>query len=771
MHVTGNRFALSRRPGARPGADLRASLGWAAAVFAMTAALPAATHAAALKAPLTKTGACPELKREAFPMGDNFTGRYISNNPNGDITLKEPGKFGTIQSALTPEQSVNCTQVPAGLKIEQWASEKETGNIRSLQSFTFDERGRMWAVETFDYPNVIKDPFQGGDRIVILEDTDGDKVVDKHTVFVTGLNIPQGIEITPQGVVVAMAPHVVLFTDKNGDDKADAPQGQILYTGFKKGDTHGAITNIRYGMDNWLYGDIGYNGGVVKGVTFGSGMVRMRMDGSKFEYVGPTGGGNSAAFGMMEDGQIFAARATDGGNTHTIHGVIPGVMGNQISSYGNSIKPITKDLLQGDQAGGFTAATSHEIYTARLLPKEYWNRAAFVSEGTGHLVNVDFLAANGSTWSSKRVDATPNIFASSDAWSAPIQTRVGPDGGVWVLDWYTYIYLHNGMGPAGPGAAFEDPALPSRSLRDRSRERIYRVVPADGKVDAILDLSKATPAQLVTALGHSNMLWRTQAQVQILKRTTAPADKEAMEALLTDALKKSWSKDGAGIDGYAIHALWTAEGLGFLKDHAATWDPILKDLLLHPSPAVRMNVAKAMPRTAVSAAALRDQGTVNAEDPQVRLWAMIALSEMPKTGDITIFTAFHNLDAWSKQAFDKANAGAGIADAATMPAVKPLHAVEAPVVSARQHRSIPVKGDIRFGRIRNGEWLPFPDGGLSAGALTVFDIRGQAVARTGFDGSAWSAPVRGLNKPMYLFVFEGRDGSRIQGKIAGQAGL
>ncbi len=743
------------------------AMGLGAAAFAMAAPGAPSAYGAALKAPLTKTGACPELKREAFPMGDNFTGRYLNSNPNGDFTLKN--NWGTIQSALPPEQSVNCTQVPTGFKVEQWASEKETGAINSLMNYAFDERGRMWAVETFDYPNKVTDPFAGHDRIVILEDTDGDHVVDKQTVFATGLNIPQGIELTPAGVVVAMAPHVVLFEDKNGDDHADQPQGKILYTGFTKGDTHGAITHLRYGLDNWLYGDIGFNGGVVKGVTFGSGMVRMRVDGSKFEYVGPTGGGNSAAFGMMEDGQIFSARATDGGNTHTLHGVIPGVMANQISSYGNAFKPITKDLVQGDQAGGFTAATDHEIYTARLYPKEYWNRAAFVSEGTGHLVNVDFLVAKGSTWSSTRVDATPNIFASSDAWTAPIQSRVGPDGCVWVLDWYTYIYLHNGMGPSGAGSAFEDASLPYRSLRDRTRERIYRVVPADGKVDPILDLSKATPEQLVMALANSNLLWRIQAQVQILKRTTAQADKDKMEAMLSTALSKSWAKDGAGIDGYALHALWTAEGLGFFKDKASTWDPILKSLLLHPSPAVRMNVVKAMPRTAASAEAIRDQGTVNDTDPQVRLWAMLALGEMPKTTGITIFASFHSLDTWSGQAFTKANAGAGIADAATMPAVPPLHAVEAPVVSARQELDIPLKHDIRFGRIRNGEWLPFPNGGLSAGQLTVYDLRGHVVAASDYDGRAWSAPVRGLTQPMYVFAFQGRDGSRLQGKIAGSA--
>jgi putative membrane-bound dehydrogenase-like protein len=435
-------------------------------------------------------------------------------------------------------------------------------------------------------------------------------------VFVTGLNIPQGIEIVPQGIVVAMAPYMLLFEDRNGDDKADAPQGKILYSGFKQGDTHGSISNLRYGMDNWLYADCGYNGGKVGTVTFGPGVLRMRLDGSKFEYYAPeTSSKNSAALGMMEDGQIFTASV---GVYHSHHAVIPGVATNIISSPDNSIKPITKDLMQGDNFGGFTAASGHEIYTARLFPKEYWNRAAFVSEGTGHLVNVDFLDPVGSTWVTKRVVGTPNIYASSDAWSAPIQTRVGPDGALWILDWYTYIILHNGMLPQGTGQAFEDPALPYRSLRDRRHERIYRVAPADGKLDPVLDLSKAAPEQLVAALGHSNLLWRMAAQKQIIKVTIAPADLDKMEGLLATALSKSRAKDEAGIDGFALHTLWTAEGLGFFKTHPLIWDPILKAALLHPSPAVRMNVAKAMPRTSTSALAIRDQGTVNAKEPHVR---------------------------------------------------------------------------------------------------------------------------------------------------------
>lgn len=129
------------------------TVGTLAMAIAALATMTMTASAAAMKAPLTKTGACPELKRETFPMGDNFMGRFIATNLNGDITLKS--KFGSIQTALAPQQSIDCSAVAAGFKIEQWTSELETAKIISLQNVTFDERGRVWAVETFDYPNIM----------------------------------------------------------------------------------------------------------------------------------------------------------------------------------------------------------------------------------------------------------------------------------------------------------------------------------------------------------------------------------------------------------------------------------------------------------------------------------------------------------------------------------------------------------------------------------------------------------------------------------------
>ncbi len=750
LHASTNKGTGTETSAARLAADAVTKIITMMAVMA-ACALPAAAG------PLVKSGACPELKREAFPMGDDFYAR-MQEDLNGDWMLKD--NRGTIQSALDPQASINCTQVAGGLKAEMWASESTPAKVLNIQAFTFDERGRMWAVETFDYPNVITAPFAGHDRVVILEDTDGDHVADKTTVFADKLNIPQGIEITPQGVVVAMPPHLVLFEDKNGDDKADAAEGKILYTGFNKanpGDTHGGISSLRYGMDNWLYGEAGYNGGNVKGVNVPAGVWRARMDGSKFEMVSVTAFGNSHGFGFMEDGQMFASAAN---GMHSQQAVIPGMPAqNMFTNEANEkIYPVTKDLVQGDWVGFFSAATDHEFYTARLMPQAWWNRAAFVSEGSGHVVNLDFMQPNKSAWKGFHDPLQHNIFASTDAWFAPIATRVGPDGGVWVADWYTYIILHNGIdcAPYGgcPGGAWPN------TLRARTRERIYRLVPADGRLDAVLDLRAAGFPQLVATLKSTNMFWRLMAQKLILRKAVSEADKAVVEPLLIEALK-SRGKDAMGLDGYALHALWTAEGLGLFAANPAKWDPILKGLLLHPSPAVRMNVVKAMPLTSSSAMAIKDQGRANDEDPYVRLWTLLALGAMPKTDGISVSTDFHNLDKWSQAAFTKAQAGSGVIDATARP---PVPALDPVVVSTRPVSSRPGLRALGF-RFAGGMAQPMAMGALPPGILSVTDARGAVVGRIAYDGAAWEGGLRLSQDAVYLYAFSAASGERVNGMI------
>ncbi len=613
-----------------------------------------------LKTPIVKTGDCPTLTRRSFILPHNYQGN-------------------TIQNELTPAQSINCLETAPGFKAELWASETDTGNIKALMYMTFDERGRVWAVETFDYPNTKTAPFAGHDRVVILEDTDGDGVMDKHTVFVTGLNMPQSIELTPQGVLVAMAPSLVLFKDEDGDDRADNPQGTILYTGFGNGDTHFTCANLHYGLDNWIYGTFGSEG-IIHGtnntnrIIVGKDTVRLantgtwrcRPDGSKFEWVASVMN-NSWGMGQGEDGQIFCNSANGDHSRHAIfadRSPAKSSANMAASGRGPVFYPITSDVNQYDYQGRFTAGSGHDIYTSRLFPREYWNRAAFVTEGTGHLVNQDFLDPVGSTWKVTSNANARNLIASKDAWTAPIVAKTGPDGAVWVLDWNNYLFLHNPGSPIGAGGAVIS------ELRTKKSNRIYRIVPADGRLEPILNLANATLPELVATFRNPNFLWRLQAQ-RLLIRKGRSAE---LEGLLDNALLSRDSNE-IGNDPICVHALWTLQGLGLLESSAAKYDPILKRLLLHPSPSVRRNVLLAMPRTAASGQAIKDQGRVNDPNPHVRLQALMALAKMPGGSGASVWVDYRNTDSWSQQAFDSAQA----VQAAGLPAIP---ALERKVVTA-----------------------------------------------------------------------------------------
>jgi uncharacterized protein len=135
----------------------------------------------------------------------------------------------------------------------------------------------------------------------------------------------------------------------------------------------------------------------------------------------------------------------------------------------NWFDPVTKNVRQVDWHGGFTAAAGHALYTARVYPREYWNRTAFVAEPTGHLIATFTIQPSGAGFRSRNAW---NLVASRDEWTAPIAAEVGPDGVVWFIDWYNIIVQHNPTPvgfETGKGAAYET------ELRDKTHGRIYRL--------------------------------------------------------------------------------------------------------------------------------------------------------------------------------------------------------------------------------------------------------------------------------------------------------
>ena len=163
---------------------------------------------------------------------------YVDGLPIPNYEARDPAP--RYQLPLSVQESMKFIQVPAEFTVELFASEPD---IVKPISFNFDERGRLWLIETVDYPNKILNGQPGDDRIKILEDTNGDGRADKFTVFADRLNIPTSLTFANGGVVVSQSPHILFLKDTNGDDKADVRE--VLSTGWGIGDTHAGPSNLQ----------------------------------------------------------------------------------------------------------------------------------------------------------------------------------------------------------------------------------------------------------------------------------------------------------------------------------------------------------------------------------------------------------------------------------------------------------------------------------------------------------------------------------------------
>lgn len=573
----------------------------------------------------------PEMtpkRSDAKPFEYVDVGRKIPNYTPGRAGGRQGEPFNMMQKPVPPEESLKHMVVPRGFHVELFASEADFGGGKPI-CMNWDERGRLWVALTYDYPNELQQPVQGRDRILICEDTNGDGRADKCTIFAEKLSIPTSMMFHKGGLIVFDAGQTVYLKDTDGDGRADLRQ--VLFGNWNMRDTHGTVSNMQYGLDNWIYAMQGYNrsrvtaGGETH--TFAQGFWRLRPDASKVEFLRSTDN-NTWGLGISEEGILFGSTANRNPSVYMpipnryyegVRGWTPSLVLRMIADT-HRFNAITDKVRQVDQHGGYTAAAGHSLYTARRYPPEYWNRTAFVTEPTGHLVGTFVIRRDGSHF---RDTNSFNLLASDDEWTSPIMAEVGPDGNVWVIDWYNFIVQHNPT-PAGfrtgKGAAYET------ELRDKKLGRIYRVV-YDGAPDKSprFTLEGATPQKLVETLKNDNLFWRRHAQRLLVEG----GQKDVVPALL--ALARDTGVDEIGLNVSVIHALWTLHGLGALDGSNAEATTVTVAALRHPSAGVRRNAVQTLPRTAESATAILDAGLLRDGDPQVRLLALLALADQPAT--------------------------------------------------------------------------------------------------------------------------------------------
>jgi putative membrane-bound dehydrogenase-like protein len=531
-----------------------------------------------------------------------------------------------FQLPLTPEQSMKLIQVPVGFELELFASEPMIINPMAM---AWDERGRLFVIETTDYPNEVRTE-GGSDKIKILEDTDGDGKADKVTIFADNLNIPTSLTMTNGGVLISMAPDFIFLKDTDGDDKADVRE--VIMTGWGKSDTHAGPSNLRYGFDNKIWGVLGYAGfnGEVSGQThnFGQGVYRFDPAGTNLEYLGNTSN-NTWGLGFTEDFETFISTANGQhsvyfsmsnqyvkrpvfqGSANTVHGID--------SHY--DMPHLTPFLRQVDWHGSYTAAAGHNFYTARSFPKNYWNRIAFVAEPTGRVLHNAIINPEGSGYKEKNGF---NILASSDEWFSPVHAEVGPDGSLWVADWYNFIIQHNPTPRGfenGEGNAYINP------LRDSKHGRIYKMTYKGGEPSKTFDLKDADAGTLLEALKSENMFWRLTAQ-RIIVETK---NKEVLAGLYE--IIADQKVDEIGLNAPAVNAIWTLHGLGELSGENKDAIASIEKALNHPSAAVRKNALRVLPRTPEALQAIIAADLMNDPDLHTRKYAFLAVSEMPFSED------------------------------------------------------------------------------------------------------------------------------------------
>lgn len=436
--------------------------------------------------------------------------------------------------ALTPEQAVKKMTVPEGFTVEIVAAEPQ---IMNPVAMCIDEKGRFWVTESFEYPR--REPGPGKDRIKVLEDTDQDGKVDKVTVFAEGLNIPSGINVGHGGVWVANAPDLLFMQDTDGDLKAD--KTEVLLTGWGRDDTHELPNSLTWGPDGWLYGLNGvFNYGHVKygkdnpnlaknpdhpGWPITCAVWRINPHTKEFDIFAE-GTSNPWGIAINDEGELFLSACVI---DHFWHITQTGYYIRQGGPYPPHTWPIGSIVQHQHQKAAYCGIT---WFDSDAYPEEY-RKVFYMGNIHGGCINADITEPHGSTYKGKpHPGFTPkpgafegdefhtarktgdeknpklaDLLTANDPWFMPVVQKTGPDGCLYILDWYDryHCYQDANADPAGI---------------EREKGRLYRLRYKETPRAPKFDLAKETDEQLIQRLGSPNVYFRETAQRVLQERGT-----------------------------------------------------------------------------------------------------------------------------------------------------------------------------------------------------------------------------------------------------------
>jgi putative membrane-bound dehydrogenase-like protein len=559
----------------------------------------------------------------------------------------------TAVGPLSPEQALATFEIEEGYRIEVAAAEPL---VQSPVAIAFDERGRLYVVESRGYPGPIDGAVSadGQGTVALLEDTDGDGRYDRRSDFARGLAFPNGVAAWSGGVFVTAAPDVLFLRDTNGDGIAE--ERRVVLTGFDTTKTPQIrVSHPTLGIDNWVYLTAGLNGGRITSpqhpdrpaTTFTNSDSRFNPFTFEFELTG-----GRSQYGLTFDD--FGRRFTCANRNPVWHVVLEPryLKRNPHLAFSESVQevstvgahatvwPISRDmttasfmpsLMGAPHSGTFTAASGVHIHRGDAIP-EAQRDSVFICESAQNLVQRQVLSTRGVTFSSRPARSGREFLASRDNWFRPVFAANGPDGALYVVDMYRKAIDHPQYVPEA-----------SRALLDfeagRERGRIYRIVATNWRRDgAPVRLDTATAGELVTELEHPNAWRRETAQRLLIERR-----ERSVAASLRGLAANSGRNAGR------VHALWTLDGLGALD----TTD--IARALRDRSGAVRENAVRLAEARLSASPALVSQllHLASDADPRVRFQVALALGETPEqraTAALASIARRDGTDGWTRAA-------------------------------------------------------------------------------------------------------------------------
>jgi putative membrane-bound dehydrogenase-like protein len=438
---------------------------------------------------------------------------------------------------LKPAEAVAKMQMPAEFAVSIFAAEPDIGEPIA---FTFDERGRIWVVENYNYVNRRSHTDKEVTRVQIFEDTDGNGVFDTKKTFTDKLTFSSGIAVGFGGIFVGAPPNLVFIPDANGDDQPDGPP-EVLLDGWGIEDRHETLNSFLWGPDGWLYGCHGVFTQSMVGKPGAPASERQFIDAGIWRYhptkkqfeIFAQGLSNPWGFDFNDVGQGFASCCVI---PHLFHIVQGGVYHKQSKPHLNpyiydDIKTI-RDHTHRSAHGGA------RFYLADAFPAKYRDQL-FMCTIHQHQVLTDVMKPKGSSFIGSHGE---DFLTTNDLAWVGFSVEIGPEGGVYILDWHDTDICGNAINFPDSG-------------------RIYRIMPKAAKPKPHEDIGEISDQDLVALQINPNDWYVRQARLQLqMRAASGKLDRKPVVADLEDLLTH------ADTSRLRLRALWALHVIGALPE-------------------------------------------------------------------------------------------------------------------------------------------------------------------------------------------------------------